>query len=181
MLLEPEKENIESYARLILTAARTAPKAKGEDDIVTGIVENNEIDILAVTMEEISDKKGQKFEFFKRDAKNVRDADCVILIGLKKCGPLFLNCGACGFQSCEDMLATSKVDNEYIGPNCSIKYIDLGLSIGSAVSKAKDLCVDNRVLYTGGVAAIRSGLLEVDMAYAIPLKVSGKNIFFDRK
>ena len=62
-----------------------------------------------------------------------------------------------------------------------VKYIDLGIAIGAAAAKAKDLCIDNRVMYTLGAAARISGLLDVDVVFGIPLSVTGKNIFFDRK
>jgi len=46
-----------------------------------------------------------------------------------------------------------------------------------------DSRIDNKVLYTAGQAILRMGILEDDVkiVYAIPLSVSGKNPFFDRK
>jgi uncharacterized ferredoxin-like protein len=45
MITNPESENIEVMAKMILTAARTAPKAKGRDSIVTGLLEPSDINI----------------------------------------------------------------------------------------------------------------------------------------
>ncbi|AEH60558.1 Protein of unknown function DUF2148 [Methanosalsum zhilinae DSM 4017] len=181
MKLNPENNDIETFAKMILTAARTSPKARGIDDILTGIVEDDEIGTLADTMGRIADKKGKGFEFFKRDSGNIREADAVILIGLKECESSSLDCSGCGYATCQEMLNAGKVESDYRGPNCSIKYIDLGIAVGAAVSKAKDLCIDNRVMYTAGAAARAAGLMDADMIYGIPLNISGKNIFFDRK
>lgn len=185
MKLNPESENIDVFAREILTAARTAPKAKGQDDIVTALLNESDIEKLAVAMEEIADTRNEKFQFFKRDAQNVRDADAVVLIGLKSSNALNLDCGACGFDTCDDMLRYIQDEthdtSDFTGPKCSIKFVDLGIAIGAATAKAKDLCIDNRVMYTIGVAAKNSGLIDADMVYGLPLSIKGRNIFFDRK
>lgn len=98
----PELESVELLAKIILTAARTAPKGKGIDDIVTCLLSQEEKVDLADKMEELSEIKGLKF--LLRDAKNVRDADAITLIGLKASGVGNLDCGACGFRTCKEML-----------------------------------------------------------------------------
>ncbi|MDW7733197.1 MAG: DUF2148 domain-containing protein [Methanolobus sp.] len=173
-----ESEIIESLAKTILVAARTAPKGKGIDDIVTCLLDDAEKAELASKMEELSGIKGLKF--LVRDAKNVRDADAIVLIGLKSSGASALDCGACGFETCREMLDTKKVKKEFTGPHCMIKYMDLGIAVGCAAAKAKDLCVDNRILYSAGAAACYFGMFDVDVAMALPLSIKGKNIFFDR-
>ncbi|AKB85260.1 ferredoxin domain-containing protein [Methanococcoides methylutens] len=178
MKLNPELEILESLAKTILVAARTAPKGKGIDDIVTFLLDDADRIQLADKMEKLSDIKDMKFLI--RDAKNVRDADSLVLIGLKSSGVSSLNCGACGFETCKEMLEQKKVKVEFTGPHCMIKYMDLGIAVGSAVSKAKDLCIDNRVLYSAGAAACYFDIIDADVAMAIPLSVRGKNIFFDR-
>ncbi|WP_406670303.1 DUF2148 domain-containing protein [Methanolobus sp. ZRKC4] len=178
MKMNPETEIIESLAKIILVAARTAPKGKGIDDIVTFIPDDSEKAELTNKMEELSEIKGLKFLI--RDAKNVRDADAIVLIGLKSSGASGLDCGACGFGTCKEMLETRKVKKEFTGPHCMIKYMDLGIAVGCAAAKAKDLCVDNRVLYTAGAAACYFDIVDADVAMGLPLSVKGKNIFFDR-
>ncbi|WP_340820514.1 DUF2148 domain-containing protein [Methanolobus sp. WCC4] len=178
MIQNAELEVITSLAKTILVAARTAPKGKGVDDIVTYLLHDDERIQLADKMDELGGIK--KMNFLKRDANNVRDADCLVLIGLKSSGATSLNCGACGFETCKDMLEQKKVKVEFTGPHCMIKYVDLGIAVGSAVSKAKDLCMDNRVLYSAGAAACYFDMIDADVAMAVPLSVKGKNIFFDR-
>ncbi len=181
MILNPESEVLDTLAKSILLAARTAPKAKGVDDIITALVEKEDIEALASCMEKLADKKGSSFAFLKRDAANLRNAGAVVLIGVKSSGAAGLNCGACGFETCAEMLNQQKVDVDFKGPNCMLKYVDLGIAIGAAVAKAKDFCIDNRVMYSIGAAARVSGLLDADVVFGIPLSVTGKNIFFDRK
>jgi uncharacterized ferredoxin-like protein len=181
MILNPESEVLEALAKSILLAARTAPKAKGVDDIVTALVEKKDIEALASTMERLADQKGEGFTFLKRDAGNLRNAGAAVLIGVKTSGVAGLNCGACGFETCAEMLNRQKVEVDFRGPNCMLKYVDLGIAIGAATAKAKDFCIDNRVMYSVGAAARVSGLLDADVVFGIPLSVTGKNIFFDRK
>jgi uncharacterized ferredoxin-like protein len=181
MILNPESEVLEALAKSILLAARTAPKAKGVDDIVTALVEKKDIEVLASTMERLADQKGEGFTFLKRDAGNLRNAGAAVLIGVKTSGVAGLNCGACGFETCAEMLNRQKVEVDFRGPNCMLKYVDLGIAIGAATAKAKDFCIDNRVMYSIGAAARVSGLLDADVVFGIPLSVTGKNIFFDRK
>lgn len=57
MKLNPEKEAIETVAKLMLISARTAPKAKGDDEIVTGIVSQEEKEAIAQEMELIGQRK----------------------------------------------------------------------------------------------------------------------------
>jgi uncharacterized ferredoxin-like protein len=181
MIENPELQCIDILAREILVAARTAPKAKGKDDLITGILERDEQEILARVMEGMADERGERFVFFKRDARNIRDADTVVLIGLRNAGVAGLNCGACGYKECDLMLEAQKVKTDFEGPQCSIKYMDLGIALGCAAAKAKDLCLDNRIFYSAGTAAITAEMIKADIAMAIPLSVKGKNIFFDRK
>lgn len=181
MILNPESEVLDTLAKSILLAARTAPKAKGVDDIITALVEKEDIEALASCMEKLAEEKGAGFAFLKRDATNLRNSGGAVLIGVKTSGAAGLDCGACGFETCAEMLNQQKVEVDFKGPNCMLKYVDLGIAIGAAVAKAKDFCIDNRVMYSIGAAARVSGLLDADVVFGIPLSVTGKNIFFDRK
>lgn len=179
MELNPEKNAIDVAAIIMLISARTAPKAKGEDEIVTGILTSEEKERIANEMEVIGNR-GDAFKFFKRDAQNVRDAEAVILIGLNFKKPVGVNCGACGY-SCDTILKQPLYERDYAGPVCLIRVVDLGIAIGSLVSVAKELGIDNRVMYSIGVAAKKLRLMDAQIILGIPLSVKGKNIFFDRK
>ncbi|MEN2993992.1 MAG: DUF2148 domain-containing protein [Thermodesulfovibrio sp.] len=177
MKINPEKEAVETVAKLMLISARTAPKAKGEDEIVTAILSEEEKEKVANEMELIGQKETHKF--FKRDAQNVRDAEAVILVGLNFKKPVGVNCGACGYD-CNTILKQKTFQIEYSGPVCTIRAIDLGIAIGSLVSVAKELGVDNRVMYSIGATVKKLGLMDAQIILGIPLSVKGKNIFFDR-
>jgi len=75
-----EKEAILEAAKLMLISGRTAPKSAGIDDVLTIIVHGKEKDAIAHKMEEIAEER--KIEQFRRDAKNVRDSEAVVLIGV---------------------------------------------------------------------------------------------------
>jgi uncharacterized ferredoxin-like protein len=180
MKINPEKEAVEKLAYELLVSARTAPKARGQDDIVLALViKREEMEAIAQEMEKIAER-GEAFKFFKRDAENLRNSEALVLISLDFKRPVGVNCGACGF-TCESILKVTKQKLDYEGPVCAMRLIDLGIAIGSAVSKAKDLCLDNRVMYTIGVAVKRLGLMPGDIILGIPLSVKGKNIYFDRR
>lgn len=72
------------------------------------------------------------------------------------------------------MLEYEKVQKEFFGPQCMIKYLDLGIAVGSAAAKAKDLCIDNRVLYSAGATACYFKMIDADVAMGLPLSVKGK-------
>ena len=72
-------EHILQVARQMMTAARTAPKGKGIDIIEVALITDEEIKQLSDTMVAMVEEHGMKF--FLRDADNILNAECVILIG----------------------------------------------------------------------------------------------------
>lgn len=178
MKVNCEKEAVTQMALEILAAARTAPKAKGFDNIVTYLLDENDIEKTAAAMEDLAGTLGA---FLTRDADNLRNSDAVVMIGLKDSKPLGLNCGTCGFETCTAFKAQEKTkETPFVGPICSVKSVDLGIALGVAAAKAKDMCLDNRIMYSAGAAACKTGLIDAECAYAIPLSMSGKSIYFDR-
>lgn len=170
-------------AQMMVISARTAPKGKGMDSLVTTIAGPEDLPLLAKEMERLSAKLG--LSFFQRDAGNVAASDACVLLGIRGQEPIGINCQGCGYEGCDEMVAA--VDpaipaGPFRGPNCIVKITDLGIAVGSAARTASLHNVDNRVMYSAGVAALSLGWLEgCTVAYGIPLKASGKNIFFDRK
>ena len=166
-----------TVANLMALAARTAPKSRGQDFIVTTIVEGEALQSLAEKMIEIGERTGRKF--FLRDAKNVTASEVILLIGIKDAQKANLNCSACGVPTCDD-LDVGSYAGEFRGPQCAFRVMDLGIAIGSAVKMASILNADNRIMYTIGAAARALGMLDADLAVGIPLSATGKNIYFDR-
>lgn len=168
---------------LMAISARTAPKGKGKDSLMTLTVKKEDLPLLAREM----DKFGQEYTlpFFTRDALNIKESEACLVVGIRGQEALGINCQGCGFKSCADMEAAFRIapiqESPFSGPNCVIKMADLGIAIGSAVKTAALLNLDNRVMYTAGVAARSLGWIGgCTVAYGIPVSVTGKNIFFDR-
>ncbi len=179
-----EKDAVEMGASMMAVGARTAPKTRGIDSVKTIIVTGEDLENLAVAMEKKIKEKSTQLPTFKRDADNVRASAAVLIIGVSrnpKKVELPLNCGACGYKSCKDLLAAGKREGEdFTGPVCIFQAIDLGIALSSAVKLAGELNIDNRMMYTVGAAAKKLKLLDSDLVIGIPLSVTGKNPYFDR-
>jgi uncharacterized ferredoxin-like protein len=172
---EFREEAVLEVARKMAIAARTAPKGKGQDNIVIAVIGTDKIKQISNKIKEMDDEHGMP-GFFLRDADNILSAQAMVLLGTK-IEPMRLEpCGYCGFKNCEEKEA-------YPDHPCAFNTGDLGIAMGSAISIATDHRVDNRIMFTAGVAAIELDMLgeEVKIAYGIPLSVGGKNPFFDRK
>ncbi len=180
-----EKNAVTMVAALMAASSRTAPKTRGIDSTASLFLEGDDLEKLALAMEQQADKKPDYLATFRRDAKNVRKSACVLLIGVtgepKKIEQP-LDCGACGYTSCEHLAKARKrvQAKDFVGPICMFQSIDLGIALGSAVKLAAELCIDNRIMYTIGVAAKDLGLLDSDVIMGIPLAVTGKSPYFDR-
>jgi uncharacterized ferredoxin-like protein len=179
-----EKDAVEMGASMMAVSARTAPKTRGVDSVKTIILTGEDLEKLAAAMEKKVKAKSTELPGFKRDADNVRSSVAVLLIGVSrdpKRIELPLNCGACGYKNCKDLLASGKREGEdFTGPVCIFQAIDLGIALGSAVKLAGALNIDNRIMYTMGAAAKKLNLLNSDLIIGIPLSVTGKNPYFDR-
>lgn len=176
---EEESKAVIEVARLLLLAARTAPKAAGKDDIETLIVTGKDKDDIAKEMREMAETYGENFV---RDAINVEQSSALVLIGLKGHNTLGINCGACGHEKCSEFSkAEQKKGTAYTGPICIIKAIDLGIALGSAAKMAQIHNVDNRIFYRAGAAAANMDLMpDCPIILCIPLSATGKSVFFDR-
>jgi uncharacterized ferredoxin-like protein len=179
-----EKNAVEIGASMMAVGVRTAPKTRGVDSVKTLVLTGEDLEKLATTMEKKVQEKSSELPGFKRDADNIRGSAAVLLIGVAgnpKKVELPLNCGACGYKNCKDLLASGKRTGEdFTGPVCIFQAIDLGIALGSAVKLAGELNIDNRIMYTAGAAAKKMNLLDSDLIIGIPLSATGKNPYFDR-
>lgn len=169
-----EEQGALRIAELICVAIRTAPKGRGVDNIETMILTGaDEFAKLGTEMRKVAESD-ERAGFFGRDAGSIEKAKAIVLIGTG-IKPLGLPaCGYCGFTNCSEMAEKGGV--------CAFSVGDLGIAMGSAVSMAADLRVDNRIMFSIGRAALNLGYFsdEIKIAYGIPINVSGKNPFFDR-
>jgi len=178
---QQERQGILETANLMVVAARTAPKAGGKDDILTAVVTGTEGEAIAVEMEKIAAERGNAA--WTRQAGIIKDADAIVIIGVRGTKSYGLSCGACGFESCDDFTkAEKRPRQDFVGPNCTIKILDLGIAVSSAVKIASILNADNRIYYRIGAAVRRLRYLsEASVIMGIPLSATGKNPHFDRE
>ena len=171
------KDTVNLVGELMAVAARTAPKAVGKDFIEARVLTESERIALGNDMIQVGRERA--ISGFERDGKNVLDSDGVLLLGLLEHKGVGLNCGGCGYASCQEF-NTKAYTGDFEGPNCVIRALDLGIALGSAAKVASELNVDNRIMYRIGVSARRLGLTKARVVHGIPLSATGKNIFFDR-
>jgi uncharacterized ferredoxin-like protein len=155
------REGVIQVAKLMVLSAVTAPKGRGVDNVLARILDRREeLELLAKTMEELSGEYG---DVFARDASSVRRSDAVVLIG----------CRIADFK----LRQPKELE---VDLNLAMSLVNLGIAVGSAVKTASIHNVDNRIMYTVGIAAKKLGLLDADVILGIPLSATSKNIYFDR-
>jgi uncharacterized ferredoxin-like protein len=185
---------LRQVAQLCAVSAMTAPKSGGQlflkgakPFIETVIVE--ERDTLSQLAEWLR-ARGTKLKepIWFRDADTAEKLDLVLFIGLAKWYPPVYDCGACGYATCAEFLRAAPAhhtegaeDWEFPGPICQLRCIDLGIAVGSAAKMASLNNVDARCQTRIAAAARHLGIIQADLAVALSMSVSHKNIFFDKK
>ncbi|MEM0017306.1 MAG: DUF2148 domain-containing protein [Candidatus Korarchaeum sp.] len=157
------REALVQVARLMMISAITAPKARGVDNVICRIIDDGEIiSKIADKMEELASELG---DVFLRDSRSLRNSEVLLLVGCKM--------AEAGMKE--------RIEGIGITEDVALSIINLGIALGSAVKTASTLNVDNRIMFTVGKAAKRLGLLDADIVLGVPLSVSSKNIYFDRR
>lgn len=187
-------ESVRHVAKLCAVAAMTAPKSGGQlflkggkPFIETVIVEDKAIlKKLADWLRAQGDR--HKETIWYRDADTAEKLDLVLFIGLAGWYPPQYDCGACGYATCAEFLKAKpgyqthgSEDWQFSGPICQLRALDLGIAVGSAAKTASLNNVDARCQTRIAAAARHLKLIEADLAVALPMSVSHKNIFFDKQ
>ena len=170
---ELEKQAAYQMAALMAAAARTAPKTRGVDNIqVVAIDDEIAKQHLIDKMKEIA--RSENRPFFARDADNILASPVIVVIGVAS-NPAGLDCGFCGNPTCDALKNKNGV--------CSFNSMDLGIAACSAAAVAANFHVDNRVMFSIGRSCLDLKLFGegVKQAIGIPLSITGKSPFFDRK
>ena len=160
-------------ATLMAAAARTAPKTRGIDNIhIIAIDDETTRQALVNKMKQIAASENRPG--FERDANNVAASPAIVVIGVQS-NPAGLNCGFCGNPTCDELKLKGGV--------CSFNSMDLGIAACSAAALAANFHVDNRMMFSIGRSCLDLKLFAagVQQAIGIPLSVTGKSPFFDRK
>lgn len=165
-----QKSALKDVAEFMCLSARTAPKAKGQDNLVIIILDEKDKKRIIQQMKKIG--KEQSRPGCLRDAENIKNSQNIIVVGTKS-KPLGLNCGFCGYPTCKALSKTKGI--------CSYNTMDLGIALGSAAGVASSFHADNRLMYSIGKAAMDCGMIPGCVAaIGIPLSATSKNPFFDR-
>lgn len=185
---------IRHVAKLCAVAAITAPKSGGQLFLKGGgpFIETVIVDDPA-TLKRLADwirARGERHRapIWFRDADTTEKLDVVLFIGLAGWYPPQYDCGACGYATCAEFLqarpahrAPASEDWEFAGPVCQLRAIDLGIAVGSAAKIASMNNVDTRCQTRLSAAARHLGLIQADLAVALSMRATHKNIFFDKK
>ena len=169
-----EKDALFEVAKLMAVAARTAPKARGVDTILTMIIDGEDKDAVAEEMRRIAGDD-ESLATFKRDAGNVDNSEYLVVLAVIDRPVGLTVCSTCGFETCE-AAATA-------GAPCAFNISDLGTAACSACAVASRHWVDNRLMYTPGQAVKNLDLFgtKIRMCLTVPISATGKSIYYDRK
>lgn len=187
-------DSIRHVAKLGAVAAMTAPKSGGQLFLKGGtpfietviVEEKSTLKKLADWLRAQGDK--QKEAIWHRDADTAEKLDLVLFIGLCGWYPPQYDCGACGYGTCAEFLQAKQrhqtpgpVEWQFSGPVCQLRALDLGIAVGSAAKTASLNNVDTRCQTRIAAAARHLNIIQADLAVALSMSVSHKNIFFDKK
>ncbi len=187
-------DSVRHVAKLCAVAAITAPKSGGQLFIKGGspFVETVIVEDKA-TLKRLAEwlrNRGQKHQepIWFRDADTAEKLDLVLFIGLSGWYPPQYDCGACGYGTCAEFLqarpghaSPASAEWEFNGPVCQLRAIDLGIAVGSAAKTASLNNVDTRCQTRIPAAARHLGIIKADLAVALSMSISHKNIFLDKK
>ena len=185
---------IRQVAELCAVAAMTAPKSGGQLFLKGSrpFMETVILDDPSVLhrLAEWMRARGNRLRapLWIRDADTAEKLDLVLFIGLSQWYPPIYDCGACGYGTCAEFLraqgayrkAEGSEDWEFPGPICQLRAVDLGVAIGSAAKTAALHNVDARCQTRLASAARHNGIIDADLAVALSMSITHKNIFFDK-
>lgn len=186
-------DTVRQVAKLMAAAAITAPKSGGQLFLAgkhlfieTVIVDDRDTLASLAAWWRARGKERREAIWF-RDAEAAEAIDAVLFVGLADWYPPVYDCGACGYATCaEFMHATKKLRDEsdeleFVGPQCNLRDIDLGIAVGLAAKTAAIHSIDARCQTRIAVAARKLGLIKADIAVALSLSLTHKAVGFDRR
>ena len=106
-----ELNGVNLVAQLMAVSAITAPKSQGVNYVQVKIIGGEDLNKIGEAMKAYGQKSGKGH--FDRDGENIANSDALVLIGLKNAAPCGLDCGACGFTRCQDLIQKEPVEVEF--------------------------------------------------------------------
>jgi len=175
---EDRKEAVEIAARLLLASATTTPRVGGVGECTTHILEDEcDIEDLCQQIEKMSEEN-TAWDFFKRDAVILRDADAVLIVTSLRSltDPADINCNMCGKLTCEYLREEEKLPQEpgvaFTGPLCSFRANNIAYAIDGIISMARNLGIDYGVYWSAGAAAMRMEIVPKATGFALGVGIS---------
>ena len=185
-----EQDRVEAAriaARLLLASGTTTPRVGGVGECTIHIIDDPcAIEDLCQSIESMSDEN-KSWDFFKRDAAMLRDADAVLVVTSLRCisDPADINCNMCGKMTCESLRETEKLargaDVAFTGPLCIFRANNISYAIDGIISQARNLGIDYGVFWSAGAAAMRMKILPsaTGFALAVAISITEKSPFRD--
>lgn len=169
---------VKAAARLILASGTTAPRVGGVGECTIHILEDGcDIEDLCQEMERMAEVK-KSWDFFRRDAAMMRDADAVLIATTLRCveDPADINCNMCGKLVCEYLKAAEKLPEDpevaFRGPVCIFRATNIAYALDGMISQARNLGIDYGVFWSAGAAAMRKRILPRATGFALALAIS---------
>src|SRR6266571_2778014 len=158
-------QTVRDVARLMAAAAITAPKSggqlflQGKHLFVETVIVDDRPTFARLSAWMRARGRERRETIWFRDADVADAVDAVLLVGLADWYPPNYDCGACGYATCAEFLhatAGLRADSEeleFVGPQCNLRDIDLGIAVGSAAKTAALHSIDARCQTRVAVAA----------------------------
>ncbi len=181
------KESVKYASRLMLASGTTSPRVGGVGECTIHIVEDEcDIEELCQKMEEMGDVK-KSWEFFRREAEMLRDADAVMIATSLRSveDPADINCNMCGKLVCEYLKEEEKLPDDpdvaFKGPLCIFRANNIAYAVDGMVSQARNLGIDYGVYWSAGAAAMRMKKVPraTGFALAVAISITEKSPFRD--
>jgi uncharacterized ferredoxin-like protein len=190
---EMRTDIVRTVGKLCAAAAVTAPKSggqlflKGKPLFIETVLIDDKATLKKLAALMRARGKERRQEIWFRDAAMAERIDAVLFIGLKDWYPPIYDCGACGYATCAEFMKATKKQREdsevfeFAGPQCNLRDIDLGIAVGSAAKTASLNNVDTRCQTRIAVAARKLGIIQAEVAVALSMSVTHKNVGFDNR
>jgi uncharacterized ferredoxin-like protein len=184
---EDRKQAVRIAARLLLASGTTSPRVGGVGECTIHIMDDEcDIEDLCQLIESMADENSA-WDFFKRDAAMLRDADAVLIVTSLRSltDPSDINCNMCGRLTCDYMRAAERLPKgpgiAFTGPLCTFRADNVAYAIDGIVSQARNLGIDYGVYWSAGAAAMRMRILPkaTGFALAVAISVTEKSPFRD--
>ena len=171
-------EAVKTSARLILASGTTSPRVGGVGECTIHILEDEcDIEDLCQEIDRMSAIK-KSWNFFRRDAAMLRDADAVLITTSLRCvaDPADINCNMCGKLVCEYLKDEERLppdpDVAFRGPLCIFRATNASYALDGMISQARNLGIDYGVYWSAGAAAMKMGVMPKNTGFALAVGIS---------